>query len=87
MNVTLTEKLQRAGVSCGALAAWCRCCKDGREVRCEKCILDGPERCDAQVIEALVVRILEARGQTDTALAMTKYWQGLASRLCDAVMK
>ena len=87
MNITLTERLQRAGVSCGALAAWCRCCRDGREVRCEGCYLEGPLRCDAQVIEALVDRLVRATEQTDAALAMTKYWQGLSSRLCDAVMK
>jgi hypothetical protein len=82
----LTTQLHKAGIACRALAAWERC-EDGRKDRCEHCYLGGPEKCDAQVVEALVERLVTATEQTDAALQMVRYWHGLASRLCDAVMK
>jgi len=86
MPADLITQLHKAGVSCRALASWCAC-GDGREDRCEHCSLDGPENCDRQVVEALVARIVTATKQTDAALQQCEYWKGLASRLCDAVMK
>ena len=86
MTEPLTRRVQRAGVSCRALWSWCAC-KDGIRDKCGTCYLGDPEQCDRKVVEALVERLVIATEQTDTALAMTKYWQGLASRLCDAVMK
>jgi len=86
MSESLSKQLQRAGVSCRALASWCRC-EGGREDLCETCWLDGPERCDRQVVEALVERVVTATGQTDAALEMVRYWKGVSSRLCEAVMR
>jgi len=86
MTDLLVTKVQRAGVSCRALWSWCAC-KDGLRDHCAQCYLDGPEHCDRQVIEALVERLVDATAQTDAALQQVRYWQGLSSRLCDAVMK
>jgi hypothetical protein len=85
MSMTLTEQLHEVGVSCRALAAWTRC-EGGRKDMCEHCFLGGPERCDSEVIKALVERVVTATEQTDSALQMVTYWKGVAGRLCDAVM-
>ena len=86
MTEPLTRRVQKAGVSCRALWSWCAC-HDGIKADCEKCWLDGAELCDRQVVEALVERLVLATHQTDEALQQVRYWQGLSSRLCDAVMK
>jgi hypothetical protein len=86
MPDSLIAEIHEAGVSCRALAAWCAC-SGGREDRCETCVLGGPETCDREVIEALVSRLVRATEQTDAALRMTRYWQGLAGRLCDMIMR
>jgi len=83
---SLTAKLQAAGVPCLALRAWCLC-GDGRDDRCEHCFLDGPEVCDAQVIEALVNRLVNATGHLDEALNQRDYWKLLTSRLCDLIIE
>ena len=83
--VSLTTQLHKAGVSCQALAAWCRC-GDGHKDHCEDCVLDGPSNCAGQVIEALVERIVTATQQTDEVLQQRDYWQGLTSRMADKVM-
>ena len=86
MPDSLIAKLHSARVSCRALAAWSRC-EGGRKDRCESCVLGGPELCDRQVIEALVERIVTARGQTDEALLQRDYWKGVADRCASVTME
>ena len=86
MPAALIDQLHEVGSTCRALAAWCRC-GNGHEDHCEACSLGGPDRCEGEVIKALVGKVIAARLETDAALEMAKYWQGLSSRLCDAVMK
>jgi hypothetical protein len=81
----LTKQLHQAGISCRALANWERC-GDGREDRCEKCFLDGPEKCDGQVIGILVKQVVNAVGHTDEALDQRDYWKGVVDRLTAVVM-
>ena len=79
-------KLHAAGVPCRALSSWCAC-EGGREDLCDACFLDGPEKCDAQVVEALVNRVVNATGHTDEALSQRDYWRLLTSRLCDLIIQ
>lgn len=84
-SASLTTQLQKAGVSCRALAAWCRC-GDGHKDRCEECWLDGPGNCAGQVIEALHGKLIEARHETNEVEQQVEYWKGLTSRMADKVM-
>jgi len=55
----LVNVLAVAAESCPELEAWRHCGSGGGE-HCETCSLGGPERCDAQVIQALARRLAEA---------------------------
>jgi len=59
MPTALITILAEAAQSCPELEAW-RHCGSGDEEHCEACALGGPERCDAQVIQALARRLAEA---------------------------
>ena len=81
MPAALIDQLYEVGATCQAFAAWTRC-EGGRKDMCEKCILGSPEICDAQVIKALVHKLVAATEQTDAALAQRDYWKRTADRLC-----
>lgn len=82
----LTRQLQRAGVACRELASWISC-RDGRRTDCEHCHLDGPTRCDQQVVEALVAHLVRSTQQTDQVIRQREYWKGVCGRMADAVME
>lgn len=86
MSDDLVAKMQAAGVPCRALRSWCRC-HDGKEDLCGECWLGDPETCDAQVIEALVNRVVNATGHADEALSQRDYWKRIADRMCDVVIE
>lgn len=81
----LIDQLYEVGSTCRELAAWTRC-DDGREDSCERCFLGGRERCDAQVIKALVGKIVAARRETDQVEQQATYWKGVTDRLASAGM-
>ena len=83
---SLVRQLQRAGVPCRELTSWVSC-HEGRRTDCEHCHLDGPMRCDRQVIDALVDRVVLATQQTDQALGQRDYWKGVADRMADKIMR
>lgn len=83
---SLTRQLQRAGVPCRELASWTSC-REGRRTDCEHCNLDGPMRCDQQVVEALVGHLVRSTQQTDQVIQQREYWKGVCSRMADVVMK
>jgi len=84
---SLIAKLNAAGVSCRALASWCRCRDgDGKEDACEACYLEDAEDCDAKVIEALVSRVVNEVGHVDEVLNQRDYWKQIADRMCNLVM-
>ena len=85
MSEALNYQLQRAGVSCMALVSWCAC-HEGRKDNCERCSLDGPETCDAQLVKILVDKVVNAVGHVDEALAQRDYWKGVVDRLTAVVM-
>ena len=87
MSDSLIAKLNAAGVSCRALASWCRC-RDGggKEDACEACYLEDAEDCDAKVIEVLVNRVINEAGHVDEVLNQRDYWKKLADRMCNIVM-
>ena len=79
MPTALINQLHEVGTSCAPLAAWCRC-GGGRKDLCEKCILGGPDVCDAKVIKALVGKVIEARTGEDAWEQHAAYWKGVADR-------
>lgn len=85
MPAALINQLHEVSSTCRALAAWCRC-DGGRKDRCEKCILGGPDRCEGQVIKALVGKIIGARLETDQVEQQRDYWKGVAERAASAGM-
>jgi hypothetical protein len=85
MAIALIDQLHEVGSTCRELAAW-DCCEGGRVDRCEKCFLGGPDRCDGQVIKALVGKILVARHETDQVEQQKNYWKGVADNLASAGM-
>lgn len=85
MPAALIDQLHEVGSTCRELAAWCRC-DDGRVDMCEQCILGGPDRCDGQVIKALVGKVLGARRETDQVEIQMNYWKGVADTLASAGM-
>jgi hypothetical protein len=85
MTAALIDQLHEVGASCAPLAAWCRC-ESGRVDRCEKCILGSPEVCDAQVVKALVGKIVAGRLEFDQMEQQKEYWKGVAERVASAGM-
>ena len=85
MPTALINQLHEVGSTCRELAAWCRC-EGGRKDLCEKCILGGPDRCDGQVIKALVGKVVAARLETDQVEQQATYWKGVADNLASAGM-
>lgn len=83
---SLAMQLSRSGVPCRELASWVSC-YEGRRTDCEHCHMDGPARCQYQLVEALVERIITAVQQTDAVLAQRDYWKGVADRICNAVIE
>ena len=49
--------------------------------------MDGPARCQYQLVEALVERIITATQQTDQVIRQRDYWKGVCDRMADAVME
>ena len=87
MSDSLIARLNAAGVSCRALASWCRCRDgDGKEDACEACYLEDAEDCDAKVIEVLVNRVVNEAGHVDEVLNQRDYWKTIADRMCNIVM-
>jgi len=82
---TLIEQLNAAGISCRALASWCKC-QEGRKDNCETCFLESPEECDEKVINVLVQRLINEVGHVDEQLKLNKEWKGIVDRLCNKVM-
>ena len=82
---SLIARLNAAGVSCRALASWCRC-HEGHEDLCDKCYMGDPEDCDAKVIETLVNRVVNEAGHVDEVLNQRDYWKQIADRMCNIVM-
>jgi len=85
MTAALIDQLHEVGATCRELAAWCRC-EGGRVDMCEKCFLGGPDRCDGQVVKALVGKVVAARLETDQVEQQRDYWKGIADRLASAGM-
>jgi hypothetical protein len=82
---SLIAQLNAAGVTCRALASWCKC-RDGRADLCESCYLGDPGECDEQVIEVLVKHVVNATGHVDEVLDQRDYWKTIADRMCNLVM-
>ena len=85
MTDSLIAKLNAAGVSCRALASWCKC-HEGKADLCDSCYMGDPQGCDQIVIETLVNRVVNEAGHVDEVLNQRDYWKQIADRMCNIVM-